>query len=92
MVELESQETTTDFQAKPCHDTGLNSVGAAPASPAEPPSELDDDRPLRGISIIPIPRREIARLKGTIRLDELPRHKPTIVFDARQQFRDAVDE
>jgi hypothetical protein len=45
-----------------------------------------------GISVISIPRREVARLRGVLRLSELPRHKPTIVFDSCRQTRDTEDE
>ena len=42
-------------------------------------TNTDDVRPVGGISVIPIPKHEIARLHGILRLSELPRHKPTIV-------------
>jgi hypothetical protein len=51
-----------------------------------------EDRPVGRISVIPIPRREIARLGGTLRLSGLPRHRPTIVFGASRPARDADDE
>lgn len=92
MAELESQQTTTKFQGRPAPHGNPNSIGASSAHLAQSPSDSDDDHPVRGISVIPIPRREIARLKGTLRLSELPRHKPTIVFDAGRQFQDADDE
>jgi hypothetical protein len=92
MAEVESQQTTTEFQDKPAPHGDPNGIGVVLAQLAQSPSDLDDDRPARGISVIPIPRREIARLQGTFRLSELPRHKPTISFDAGRQFRDALDE
>ena len=39
----------------------------------------DDDHTRHGISVIPIPRKVIASLKGTLRIGELPRHKPTVI-------------
>jgi hypothetical protein len=92
MAERESQQTTTESQGKPAPHGDLNGIGAVSAHLAQGPTDFGDDRPVHGISVIPIPRREIARLKGTLRLSELPRHKPTIVFDAGRQFRDAADE
>jgi hypothetical protein len=92
MPELESQHTPLVVEAKPtsCGDT--NGIEVSSAQRAERPGDVDEDRPVRGISVIPIPTREIARLRGTLRLDELPRHKPTIVFDTGRQHRDADDE
>ena len=92
MAELESQQTTTEFPGKPAPHGDANGIGAFSAPLAQTPSDSDDDRPVGGISVIPIPRREIARLQGTLRLSGLPRHKPTIVFDASRQFRDTDDE
>ena len=92
MAELESRQTSTEFQGKPAPHSDPNGIGAFSAHLAQSPSDFEDDSPVRGISVIPIPRREIARLKGTFRLSDLPRHKPTIVFDADRQFRDNVDE
>jgi hypothetical protein len=92
MAEFESQQTSTDFQGElPSHGSS-DGIGTLPAPRAQPPSDSEEDRPTGGISIIPIPKREIARLQGTLRLSELPRHKPTIVFDTARQFRDADDE
>jgi hypothetical protein len=91
MADLENQQTTTEFQGKPSPHGDPNGIGACSAKLARSPSDSDDDRPVRGISVIPMPRREIARLKGTLRLSELPRHKPIIV-DSGRQFRDAGDE
>jgi hypothetical protein len=92
MAELESQQATTESQGKPAPCGDENGVAAFSAHLAQTPIDSDDDRPVRGISVIPIPRREIARLQGTLRLRELPRHKPTIVFDPGRQFRDIDDE
>jgi hypothetical protein len=92
MAELESQQTTTEFPGKPAHRGDANGIGPSSAPLAPTPSDTEDDRPVGGISVIPIPRREIARLQGTLRLNGLPRHKPTIVFDASRPFRDTEDE
>jgi hypothetical protein len=92
MAEVESQQTTTGFPGKPADRGDANGVGPFSAPRAPTPSDTDDDRPVGGISVIPIPRREIARLQGTLRLSGLPRHKPTIVFDASRPLRDPEDE
>ncbi len=92
MAELESQQPTAGFQGKPAGHGDPNGIGAFSASLAQSPSDSDEDRPVRGISVISIPRRAIARLIGTLRLSELPRHKPTIVFDSGRQFQDSDDE
>ncbi len=80
MAELESQQTPAGFLGKPAPHGDANETGAISASLARTASDSDDERPVGGISVIPIPRREIARLQGTLRLSGLPRHKPTIVF------------
>jgi hypothetical protein len=92
MAELESQQTTTGIPGRADPDGDANGIGAFEAPLAQTPGDSDDDRPAGGISVIPIPRREIARLQGTLRLSGLPRHKPTIVFDASRQRRDTDDE
>jgi len=92
MAELESQQTTTEFQGEPAPEGDQNGVGAFSAHLAQSPSDFDDDRPVRGISVVAIPRRQVAHLKGTFRLGELPRHKPTINFDAGRRLRESIDE
>jgi hypothetical protein len=92
MAELEDQRTTTEFLGKPAPHGDAKGIGASSAHQAESPCDSDDDRRASGISVVPIARREIARLQGTLRLSELPRHKPTIVFDASREFRDTGDE
>jgi hypothetical protein len=92
MPELENQHTPLGFEAKPTPRGDTNGIEVSSAHQAERPSDADEDHPVRGISVIPIPRREIARLRGTLRLGELPRHKPTIVFDTGRQHRDGDDE
>ena len=92
MAELESQHATTELPDKPAPHGDAKGIGFFSAHPAQTPSDSDDDRPAGGISVIPIPSREIARLQGTLRLSGLPRHKPTIVFDASREFRDTGDE
>jgi hypothetical protein len=92
MPELEIQPTGTGFSGKSTPEDDANGIGAVSAPRTQTSSDSDDDRPVRGVSVIPIPRREIARLKGTLRLSELPRHKPIIVFDAGRQFRDIDNE
>jgi hypothetical protein len=67
-------------------------IRAAAGRLADTRSDPDDDSPVRGISIIPIPRRAIARLHGTLRLNELPRHKSTIDVDTNRQFADIQNE
>src|SRR5262245_58038243 len=92
MAEFESQQTTTEFQGELPPHGDADGIEPLSAPLAQAPSDFDDDRPVGGISVIPIPRREIARLHGTLRLSDLPRHKPTIVFDTGRQFRDSDDE
>ena len=92
MAELESQQTTPGFRGELAPHGDANGIVPLSAPLAQTPSDPDDDRPVGGISIIPIPRREIARLHGTLRLSQLPRHKPTIVFDTGRQLRDSDDE
>jgi hypothetical protein len=92
MAERESRQTTAEFAGKPAPHGDGNGIEACSAHPAQTPSDSDDDRPIGGVSVIPIPRREIARLQGTLRLSDLPRHKPTIVFDPGRPFRDSDDE
>jgi hypothetical protein len=92
MAEPDSQQITTGFLSDPAPHGDADAIGAFPAPPAQAPSDPDDERPVGGISVIPIPRREIARLEGTLPLSGLPRHKPTIVFDAGQRSRDDDDE
>lgn len=90
MAERENQPTTADFPRKPVPHG--ETIAASSITLVEIPSDVETDRPVRGVSVIPIARREIARLEGTLRLNELPRHKPTIVFVTGRQFRDTVDE
>jgi hypothetical protein len=94
MAELESQHATTELQGEPAPQDDASGIGAFSAPMGQASSDFDDDRPVRGISVIPIPRREIARLQGTLRLGELPRHRPTVIFDfdAGGRLRDADDE
>jgi hypothetical protein len=92
MAELESQQTTAGFPSKPAPRGDASGIGALSAPLAQTPSDSDEDRPVGGISVIPIPRREIARLQGTLPFSGLPRHKPTIVFDTSRQSRDTDDE
>jgi hypothetical protein len=91
MAELESRHTPAETQGTPALPGDPDDIGAFSAHPAHNPSNLNDDQPVSRISIPLIPRREIARLSGTFRLSSLPRHKPTIVFDATRSFRDDVD-
>ena len=92
MPELESQHTPLGVEAKPtpCGDT--NGIEVSAAHRAEAPAMPTRTVRFTGSRGIPIPTREIAYLRGTLRLDELPRHKPTIVFDTGRQHRDADDE
>jgi hypothetical protein len=92
MAELEGQQVTTGLPGGPAQHGDANGIGVFSAPPAETPGDPDDERPVGGISVISIPKREIARLEGTLRLGELPRRKPTIVFDAKRSSRDADDE
>jgi hypothetical protein len=92
MAELESQQATTEFPGKPAPHGDAEGIGTLSGAEAQTPSDPAQDRPAGGLSVIPIPRREIARLQGTLRLTGLPRHKPTIVFDASREFRDTGDE
>jgi len=92
MAELESQQATTELPGKPALHGDEKGTGVFSAHPAQTPSDSDDERPAGGISVIPIPSRQIAHLQGTLRLGGLPRHKPTIVFDASREFRDTGDE
>ncbi len=91
MAELESRQTTTEFPGHPAAHGDAGGIGAFSVPPVPIPGDSDDDRPIGGISVIPIPRREIAPLKGTFRLSGLPRHKPAIVFDASRPSRDDSD-
>jgi hypothetical protein len=91
MSERESQRATAEFARSPASHGDVGGIGAFSAPLAEVPSD-PDGRPAGGISVVPIPRREIARLEGTLRLSELPRHKPAIVFDASRPARDTDDE
>ncbi len=91
MTERESHQATTEFAGHPASYGGVGGIGAFSAPPTEAPSD-PDDRPAGGISVVPIPRREIARLEGNLQLSQLPRHKPAIVFDAGRLDRDADDE
>ncbi len=92
MAELKSQQTTAPVaeNTDPCGVAGSLAALVEPAT--RDLTDSENNRPARGISIIPIPRREIARLQGTVRLSELPRRKPTIVFDSSRQTGDAPDE
>jgi hypothetical protein len=92
MAELESQRTTVELPGKPVPHDDATGIAAGSANRAQTPIESAEDRPAGGISIIPVPRRQIARLQGTLRLSSLPRHKPTIVFDPDRQLRDSGDE
>jgi hypothetical protein len=92
MAEPDSQQMTTGFLGDPVPHGDADRIEAFPAPPAQDPSDPDDERPVGGISVISIPRREIARLEGTFRLSGLRRHKPTIVFDAGQRSRGVDDE
>ena len=68
MAEIESRQTTTGFPAELVPHGDANGTGAFSHSLAQTPGDPDDDRPVGGISVIPVPRREIARLEGTLRL------------------------
>ena len=92
MAKLEGQSTATDFPGHPAFHGDADEIGAFPAHLARTPCDPDEDRPAGGISVIPISRREVASLQGTLRLNGLPRHKPTIVFGADRPPRDADDE
>jgi hypothetical protein len=92
MAELESQQTNVPIPSESVSDGEANGIEAVLTNEARTPSDSDDDRPDHRISVIPMPRREIARLHGTFRLSELPRHKPSVVFDASRQLRDTDDE
>jgi hypothetical protein len=92
MAELESQQPTAGFPGMSGPHCDANEIGDFPGPLAPIPSDSDDDRPVDRISVIPIPRREITRLQGTLRLSRLPRHKPTIVIDASRPVRDTDDE
>jgi hypothetical protein len=92
MPELESQQTAVGFEVKATARGDTNDIKIPSAPLAEGLGDVAEGDPVRGISVIPIPRREIAHLRGTFRLSELPRHKPTVVFDTGRQFRDAGDE
>ena len=92
MAEQQSQPIVTEYPGDAAPDGGVNGLGASSVPLTPILGYSDDDRPAGGISVIPMPRREIARLTGTLRLSGLPRHKPTIVFGASQQSRDMDDE
>jgi hypothetical protein len=66
--------------------------GVTPSPPLEAPSGVDEDHPSHGVQALRIPRPEVGRLTGTLRVSELPRRKPTVVFDAGRRSRDAGDE
>ena len=91
MTERESHQATAEFAGDPASYGGVGGIGVLPAPPAEAPSD-PDDRTAGGISVVPVPRREIARLEGNLPLSQLPRHKPAIVFDVGRLDRDADDE
>jgi hypothetical protein len=91
MAKLERQSTPTGFLGHPPHGDA-SGIDTCSTPPARAPDDSDDDRPVGGISVIPIPRRVIARLTGTLRLGGLPRHKPTIVFGPSGPSRDVDDE
>jgi hypothetical protein len=92
MAEQESQPIVAGSPGHLTPHSGADVLGGLSVPLAPISAHSDDDRPVGGISVIPMPRREIARLKGTLRLTGLPRHKPTIVFDANRPPRDADDE
>jgi hypothetical protein len=92
MAELESQQTNAPTPSEPLPHDEANGAGTLSTHGMQIPNDSQDDPLKGGISVVPVPRREIARLHGTFRLSELPRHKPTIVFDASRQFRDTDDE
>jgi hypothetical protein len=66
--------------------------GVTPAHSLETSRGDDEDRPFRGVHVLRIPRPEVGRLMGTLRLSELPRRKPTIVFGSGRRSPDAGDE
>jgi hypothetical protein len=92
VAELEIRQTTTEFPGHPAPHSDAGGIGTFSVPLVPIPDDSDDDRPVGGISVIPVPRREIARLKGTLRLSGLPRHKPAIVLDASPASRDDDDE
>ncbi len=92
MAEQENQQIVTECPGNPAPHGDVNGLGAFSVPLTQIPGNSDDDRAVGGISVIPVPRREIARLNGTLRLSGLPRHKPTIVFDAGRPARDTDDE
>ncbi len=91
MPQRESHQSAADFVGNPASLGGATEMGAFSVPTAEAPSDVDDRR-AGGISVVPVPRREIARLEGTLRLDQLPRHRPAIVFDGRRPDGDTDDD
>lgn len=92
MTDPESQQTVAGCPGDPTPHGAGDGFGIVSAPPVRIPDDPDEDRPVGGISVVPMPRREIARLRGTLRLGGLPRHRPTIVFDAARPPGDADDE
>lgn len=91
MSQRENHQSAADFVGNPASYSSATEMGAFSAPPAEAPIDVDDRR-AGGISVVPVPRREIARLEGTLRLDQLPRHRPSIIFDGRRSDGDPDDE
>jgi hypothetical protein len=66
--------------------------GVTPSPSLEAPSGAEESRTFHGVHALRIPRPEVGRLTGTLRLSGLPRRKPAVVFDAGRRSRDAGDE
>jgi hypothetical protein len=92
MAELERKSIPPEYQETPGPHGATNGLTPSSHRSVEATEGADEDRPFRGVHALRIPRPVIARLTGTLRLSELPRHKPTIVFDTGRQSRDAGDE
>jgi hypothetical protein len=92
MAELENQQRPAEFPGNPAAHGDIKRIAGCSDNGAHNPNDSDDSRPAGRISVISIPRREIARLQGILRLSGLPRHKPTVVFDASRERGDTGDE
>jgi len=92
MSVLDNQPPTSRIPREPASESDANGISPPLARRQQALGDSDDDRPVGNISVIAIPRREIARLSGTLRLSELPRHRPTIVFDGSRPIADPEDE
>ncbi len=88
-----AQVNSEEMRVRPGDDSvSSNGMRTLDSKDATGDDIRDEDRPHRGVHALWMPRRVIAEVTGTVRLDTLLRHKPEIVPYPVRQFREGDDE